>query len=41
MTLALADVTGGIAWITLNRPEKLNSITVALSKELVESILGG
>jgi enoyl-CoA hydratase/carnithine racemase len=40
MTLALPDVTDGIAWITLNRPEKLNSITVALSEELEGSILG-
>jgi enoyl-CoA hydratase/carnithine racemase len=39
MTLVLRDVADGIAWITLNRPERLNSITVALSEELEESIL--
>ena len=39
MTLVLSDVADGIAWITLNRPERMNAITVALSRELEEAIV--
>ncbi|OBI21445.1 enoyl-CoA hydratase [Mycobacterium sp. E2327] len=39
MTLVLRDVADGIAWITLNRPERMNAITVALSGELEQAIV--
>jgi enoyl-CoA hydratase/carnithine racemase len=39
MTLVLRDVADGIAWITLNRPERMNAITVALSGELEKAIV--
>jgi enoyl-CoA hydratase/carnithine racemase len=39
MTLVLSDVADGIAWITLNRPERMNAITVALSRELEKAIV--
>lgn len=39
MTLVLTDVADGIAWITLNRPERMNAITVALSRELEKAIV--
>jgi enoyl-CoA hydratase/carnithine racemase len=39
MTLVLRDVTDGIAWITLNRPERMNAITLALSGELEKAIV--
>jgi enoyl-CoA hydratase/carnithine racemase len=39
MTLVLRDVADGIAWITLNRPERMNAITVALSGELQKAIV--
>ena len=39
MTLVLRDVADGIAWITLNRPERMNAITVALSGELHKAII--
>jgi enoyl-CoA hydratase/carnithine racemase len=39
MTLVLRDVTDGVAAITLNRPEQMNSLTVALGTELERAIL--
>jgi enoyl-CoA hydratase/carnithine racemase len=39
MTLVLRDVADGVAWITLNRPERMNAITVALSGELEKAIV--
>jgi enoyl-CoA hydratase/carnithine racemase len=39
MTLVLSEVADGIAWITLNRPERMNAITVALSRELEKAIV--
>jgi enoyl-CoA hydratase/carnithine racemase len=39
MTLVLRDVADGIAWITLNRPERMNAITLALSRELERAIV--
>src|SRR6516165_12467778 len=39
MTLVLRDVADGIAWITLNRPDRMNAISVALSGELHEAII--
>jgi enoyl-CoA hydratase/carnithine racemase len=39
MTLVLRDVADGIAWITLNRPERMNAINVALSRELEKAIV--
>jgi len=39
MTLVLRDVADGIAWITLNRPERMNAINVALSGELEKAIV--
>jgi enoyl-CoA hydratase/carnithine racemase len=39
MTLVRRDVADGIAWITLNRPERMNAITVALSRELEKAIV--
>ena len=39
MTLVRSDVADGIAWITLNRPERMNAITVALSRELEKAIV--
>jgi enoyl-CoA hydratase/carnithine racemase len=39
MTLVLRNVTDGIAWVTLNRPERMNAITVALSGELEKAIV--
>ena len=39
MTLVLRDVADGIGAITLNRPEQMNSLTVALSGELERAIL--
>jgi enoyl-CoA hydratase/carnithine racemase len=35
----LCDVAGGMAWLTLNRPEHMNAITVALGDELEKAIL--
>jgi enoyl-CoA hydratase/carnithine racemase len=39
MTLVLRDVADGVAWITLNRPERMNAITAALSGELEKAIV--
>ena len=39
MTLVLRDVADGIGAITLNRPEQMNALTVALSGELERAIL--
>jgi enoyl-CoA hydratase/carnithine racemase len=39
MTLVLRDVADGVAWITLNRPERMNAISVALSGELEKAIV--
>ncbi len=39
MTLVLRDVADGIGTITLNRPEQMNALTVALSGELEQGIL--
>ncbi len=39
MTLVVCDVADGIGAITLNRPEQMNSLTVALSGELERAIL--
>ena len=39
MTLVLRDVADGVAWITLNRPERMNAITAALSGELEQAIV--
>jgi enoyl-CoA hydratase/carnithine racemase len=39
MTLVRRDLADGIAWITLNRPERMNAITVALSGELEKAIV--
>ena len=38
-TLVIREDKHGCAWLTLNRPEKLNSLTVALFKELREHII--
>jgi len=37
--LVMRDDKQGCAWLTLNRPEKLNALTVALFKELREHII--
>ena len=37
--LVMRDDKFGCAWLTLNRPEKLNALTVALFKELREHII--
>jgi enoyl-CoA hydratase/carnithine racemase len=39
MTVVLSDVADGIGWITLNRPDRLNAITVALSRALEKAIV--
>ena len=39
MTLVLRDVADGVGAITLNRPEQMNALTVALSGELEQAIL--
>ncbi len=39
MTLVVCDVADGVGAITLNRPEQMNSLTVALSGELERAIL--
>jgi enoyl-CoA hydratase/carnithine racemase len=39
MTLVLRDVTDAVGAITLNRPEQMNALTVALSGELERAIL--
>jgi enoyl-CoA hydratase/carnithine racemase len=39
MTLVLRDVADGVAWITLNRPERMNAISAALSGELEKAIV--
>lgn len=39
MSLVLRDVADGVAAITLNRPEQMNSLTVALGAELERAIL--
>lgn len=39
MTLVLANAADGIGAITLNRPEQMNALTVALSTELEQAIL--
>jgi enoyl-CoA hydratase/carnithine racemase len=39
MTLVLRNVTDGIAWITLNRPERMNAISVALGGDLEKAIV--
>ncbi|CDO90372.1 enoyl-CoA hydratase [Mycobacterium triplex] len=39
MTLVLRDVADGVGVITLNRPEQMNALTVALSAELEQAIL--
>jgi feruloyl-CoA hydratase/lyase len=30
------DASAGIAWLTLNRPEKKNALSIALLKELAD-----
>lgn len=39
MPVVLSEVADRIAWITLNRPDRLNAITVALANELERTIL--
>jgi enoyl-CoA hydratase/carnithine racemase len=39
MTLVLRDVADGVAWITLNRPERMNAISATLSGELEKAIV--
>lgn len=39
MTLVIRDVTDAVGTITLNRPEQMNALTVALSAELEDVIL--
>ena len=39
MTLVVRDVADGIGAITLNRPEQMNALTIALSGELEQAIL--
>jgi enoyl-CoA hydratase/carnithine racemase len=39
MTLVLSEIADGVGTITLNRPEQMNAITVALSSELEQAIL--
>ena len=34
----LVDIKDGIAWVTLNRPEKRNAISPALSQEMIETL---
>ena len=38
MTLVLRDVADGIAWITLNRPERMNAITTELGRQLAQAL---
>ncbi len=40
MTAVLCDVVDDIGWITLNRPQQMNAVTVALARELHEAIVG-
>lgn len=39
MTLVLRDIADGVGAITLNRPEQMNALTVALGVELEQAIL--
>lgn len=39
MTLIVRDVADGIGAITLNRPDRMNAVTVALSTELEQAVL--
>jgi enoyl-CoA hydratase/carnithine racemase len=39
MTLVLREVADGVGAITLNRPEQMNALTVALGSELEQAIL--
>ena len=32
----LVEVTGGIAWVTLNRPEKRNAMSPTLNREMID-----
>src|ERR1700727_725673 len=34
----LVDIKDGIAWVTLNRPEKRNAISPALSEEMIATL---
>ena len=39
MTLILREVSEGVGWITLNRPDQMNAITVGLGRELERGVL--
>jgi enoyl-CoA hydratase/carnithine racemase len=39
VTTILTSISGGVGWITLNRPERMNAITVELARELERAIL--
>ena len=38
-TTVLVDIDDGIAWITLNRPEKRNCMSPTLNREMVDVLL--
>ena len=38
-TLVTRQDEDGLAWLTLNRPDKLNSLTVGMFKELRQHVI--